>query len=158
VNARANHGVARHAHKECGGRLVDQVFIQIKLLLYVIVGWTWKAARHRATKKWQVHISFYGARFRGARGRSCVIAGLAWHASILATLLRAKVPRLALKSPQHHGLRTNAPTASLRRNSLAHFTGQENTLRVNGNPSSVGLLVLVNQQAHNSNAQAKCCD
>jgi len=54
--------------------------------------------------------------------------------------------------------RISASTWSLRRNSLAHFTGQENTLRINGNPSSVGLLVLVNQQAHNSNAKAKCCD
>ncbi len=99
MNARANHGVARHAHKECGGRLVDQVFIQVKLLLYVIIGWTWKAARHRATKKWQVHIGFYDARFRGARGRSCVIAGLAWHALIVATPLRAKPLCIAIKSP-----------------------------------------------------------
>jgi len=40
----------------------------------------------------------------------------------------------------------------------ANFTGQENALRVNGDPFSVGLLILVNQHAHNSNAQAKCSD
>jgi len=105
MDARPDHGVPRHTHKECGGRLVDQVLIQVKLLLYVIVGGTWKPARHRATKKWQVHIGFHSARFCGARRSDYVIAGLAWHASILATPLRAKSEGF---SPDHHPMTSTA--------------------------------------------------
>jgi hypothetical protein len=94
-----------------------------------------------------VHIGFHRARFRGARRRDYVIAGFAWHASILATPLRAKFPHFALKSPRHQRLRINAVTTLLRRNSPANFTRKENALHINGNPSAVGSLILVNQNA-----------
>jgi hypothetical protein len=56
-----------------------------------------------------VHIGFHRAQFRGTRGRDYVIAGLTWHASILATLLRAKLPHL---SCNHRGIHTRPINAS----------------------------------------------
>ncbi len=68
MNAHANHRVSSHAHEKCCGWFVDEIFVQVKLLLYVVICRTWKTARNCASKKWKSHAwldrrFFYGNLF-----------------------------------------------------------------------------------------------